>query len=102
MATTDVTFLIPKVINIHLLHNSFLGEKMENIFLINTFEEGWNTNDLLDVYSQEAYCIFNLDIPDEKIYGTEILNDGMEVILTDISQSEHGKDWYINLHRICI
>lgn len=73
---------------------------MENIFLFNTFEDGWNINDLQDIDAQEAYCVFALEIPDEKIYGTEILDYGLEVILTDIEKNELNEDWYVNLHRI--
>ncbi len=74
---------------------------MENIFLFNKFEDGWNIKDLQDIDAQEAYCVYALEIPDEKIYGTEILDSGLEVILTDIEISEINEDWYINLHRIC-
>lgn len=85
-----------------LVSRKQLKEKqMENIFLFNTFENGWNINDLQDIDAQEAYCVFTLEIPDEKIYGTEILDCGLEVILTDIEISELNKDWYINLNRIC-
>lgn len=75
---------------------------MENIFLFNTFEDGWNINDLREIDAQEAYCVHALEIPDEKIYGTEMIDSGLEVILTDLEKSELNEDWYINLHRISI
>ena len=61
---------------------------MESIFIVNTFESGWD--------------IEALEIPDEKIYGTEMISDGMlEIVLTGIKKSELSEDWYINLNRVC-
>ena len=74
---------------------------MENVFLINRFEDGWEMKDLEDIDSQETYCIDSLEIPDEKIYGTEIVHSGLEVILTDLSKNELYEDWYVNLNRLC-
>lgn len=73
---------------------------MENIFLVNRFEDGWGTNELSDLDAQEAYCIYALEIPDEKIYGTEMLDSGLEIILTDLEKSELNEDWYVNLYRL--
>jgi len=74
---------------------------MENIFLFDEFEDNWDMNDLQDIDAQEAYCVYALEIPDEKIYSTEILDTGLEVILTDIKNCELHEAWYINLHKIC-
>ena len=74
---------------------------MENIFLFNEFEDGWDINDLQDIDAQEAYCVYALEIPDEKIYGTEILDSKLEITLKDIVINEINEDLYINLHRIC-
>ena len=76
---------------------------MENVFVIKKFENGWDMNDLThDVYAQEEYCIEALEIPDEKIYGTEMIGKGLlEVVLTDIQKNELREDWYINLTRVC-
>jgi hypothetical protein len=75
---------------------------MESIFVVNKFESGWNIIDLQeDTYIQEEYCIDVLEIPDEKIYGTEMIGNGLlEIVLTDIDQSELNEDWYINLNRV--
>lgn len=75
---------------------------MESIFVVNRFESNFNVAELYDdVYAQESYCIDILDIPDEKIYGTEMIGiDLLEIVLSDISQDETGEDWYINLHRV--
>ena len=73
---------------------------MENIFLINQFKAGWDVDDLHDIDSQEAYCIYALEIPDEKIYGTEMAEETLEVVLTDIDKSELTQEWYLNLYRI--
>ena len=76
---------------------------MESIFIVNTFESGWDIEELAhDIYAQEEYCIEALEIPDEKIYGTEMISDGMlEIVLTGIKKSELSEDWYINLNRVC-
>jgi len=75
---------------------------MESIFVINRFECEFNVAELYeDVYAQEAYCIDVLDIPDEKIYGTEMIGKGLlEVVLSNIDKEETYEDWYINLHRV--
>ena len=75
---------------------------MESIFVINKFESGWDMNDLAsDIYAQEEYCTEALEIPDEKIYGTEMIANGLlEVVLTDINKKEMNEDWYINLIRV--
>ena len=73
---------------------------MENIFLINQFKAGWNVNDLRDIDSQETYCICALKIPDEKIYGTEMTGETLEIVLTDIDKSELTQEWYLNLHKV--
>ncbi len=75
---------------------------MESIFIVNTHETGWDTLELVeDIDMQEAYCTEVLEIPDEKIYGTEIIDKGMlEIVLTDIRQEETEEDWYINLGRL--
>lgn len=74
---------------------------MENIFIVNRFEDGWEVCDLADIDVQEAYCIESLEIPDEKIYGTEVVGNGLEIILTDLSKNELNEDWYVNLNRLC-
>jgi len=61
---------------------------MENIFLFNNFEDEWDINDLQDIDTQEAYCVLALEISDKKIYGAEKLDSALEVILTDIEESE--------------
>jgi len=75
---------------------------MESVFLVNKFEDGWDIIDLeSDIYTQEEYCVDVLEIPDEKIYGTEMIGIGLlEIVLTDIEEPELEEDWYINLHRI--
>jgi len=75
---------------------------MESIFIVNTVEAGWDTEALIeDIDIQEAYCTEILEIPDEKIYGTEVIDKGMlEIVLTDIRKEELEEDWYINLGRI--
>ncbi len=75
---------------------------MESIFLIKTIEEGWDIESLMcDTYAQEEYCTQSLEIPDEKIYGTEMIGTGLlEVVLTDLAEDELSEDWYINLMRI--
>jgi hypothetical protein len=75
---------------------------MESIFVVNKFESGWDLMDLqVDTYIQEEYCIDVLEIPDDKIYGTEIIGNGLlEIVLTDLEKSELNEDWYINLNRI--
>lgn len=75
---------------------------MESIFVVNRFESSFNVAKLYDdVYAQESYCIDVLDIPDEKIYGTEMIGKGLlEVVLSDIAKEEVNEDWYINLHRV--
>ena len=75
---------------------------MESIFLIKTIEEGWDIETLMyDTYAQEEYCTQSLEIPDEKIYGTEMIGKGLlEVVLTDLAEDELSEDWYINLMRI--
>ncbi|MDD3500765.1 hypothetical protein [Sulfurovum sp.] len=76
---------------------------MESIFMIKKFDDGWDINQLTnDIYAQEEYCIEALEIPDEKIYGTEMVANGLlEVVLTDIQKNELNEDWYINLMRVC-
>jgi hypothetical protein len=75
---------------------------MESVFMINKFEDGWDLSELAnDIYAQEEYCIEALEIPDEKIYGTEMIGNGLlEVVLTDIQKNELSEDWYINLTRV--
>ncbi len=75
---------------------------MESVFLVNKFESGWDMVTLEeDVYAQEEYCLEVLEIPDEKIYGTEMIGKGlMEVVLTDIQKTELEEDWYVNLNRV--
>ena len=75
---------------------------MESIFVVKRFELGWDVLDLLtDTYLQEEYCTEILEIPDEKIYGTEMIEDGqLEIVLTDLEKSELTEDWYINLNRV--
>lgn len=75
---------------------------MESVFMIKKFDDGWDPSELAqDIYSQEEYCIEALEIPDEKICGTEMIgSDLLEVVLTDIQKSELYEDWYINLTRI--
>jgi len=76
---------------------------IESIFVVNRFESGANIAALYDdVYAQESYCIDVLEIPDEKIYGTEMIGkDLLEVVLSDIEKEELNEDWYVNLHRVC-
>lgn len=75
---------------------------MESVFMIKKFDDGWNLSELAqDTYVQEEYCIEALEIPDEKIYGTEMIANGLlEVVLTDIKKNELSEDWYINLTRV--
>jgi len=75
---------------------------VESIFLVNKFDDGWDLNELVqDTYAQEEYCLEVLEIPDEKIYGTEMVAKNMlEVVLTDIKKFELEEDWYINLNRL--
>ncbi len=73
---------------------------MENTFLIKKFDDGWDMRDLSDIDTQEAYCIDSLEIPDDKIYGTEIIGKSLEIILTGISSNEVSEDWYVNLNRL--
>ncbi|MFT7879309.1 MAG: hypothetical protein ABXS91_02855 [Sulfurimonas sp.] len=75
---------------------------MESVFMIKKFDDGWELSELAqDTYAQEEYCIEALEIPDEKIYGTEMIGRGLlEVVLTDIQQNELSEDWYINLTRV--
>ena len=75
---------------------------MESIFVVNRFESDCNVKELYDdVYAQELYCTNVLDIPDEKIYGTEMIDKGLlEIILSDVDQHEIYEDWYINLSRM--
>jgi len=75
---------------------------MESIFVVNKFESGWDLMEIeMDTYVQEEYCIDVLEIPDEKIYGTEMIGNGLlEIVLTDLEKSELSEDWYINLNRI--
>lgn len=77
---------------------------MENIFLINKFENGWEPDDMYnDIFAQEEYCIEMLEIPDEKIYGTEMIANGMlEIVLTGVNKNEMKEDWYVNLSRLSI
>jgi len=77
---------------------------MENIFVINKFESGWEPNEFYDdIYAQEEYCIEALEIPDDKIYGTEMIaNDMLEIVLTGINKNEMKEDWYINLSRLSL
>ena len=76
---------------------------MESIFVVNRFESNFNVAELYDdVYAQESYCIDILEIPDEKIYGTEMIGKGLlEVVLSDIEREETDEDWYVNLNRVC-
>ena len=75
---------------------------MESIFVVNKFEGGWDPMEIeMDTYVQEEYCIDVLEIPDEKIYGTEMIGNGLlEIVLTNIEKNELTEDWYINLHRV--
>ena len=75
---------------------------MESIFVVNRFEKSFNVAKLYDnVYAQESYCIDVLDIPDEKIYGTEMIGKGLlEIILSNIDRAELTEDWYLNLNRV--
>ncbi|MGC9350898.1 MAG: hypothetical protein ACP5D3_02820 [Sulfurovum sp.] len=75
---------------------------MESVFMIKKFDDGWEPSELAqDIYAQEEYCIEALEIPDDKIYGTEMIGkDLLEVVLTDIQQNELSEDWYINLTRV--
>ncbi|HHD79922.1 MAG TPA: hypothetical protein ENK98_09890 [Epsilonproteobacteria bacterium] len=77
-------------------------KNMESIFVVKKFEEGWDTEELIhDTFIQEEYCIHALEIPDDKIYGTEMIGNGLlEIVLTDISKNELNDDWYINLSRV--
>jgi hypothetical protein len=77
---------------------------MENIFVVNKFEEGWDTKELTqNTFTQEEYCIQALEIPNEKIYDTEMIGrDLLEIVLTDIHKNELSDDWYINLERISV
>jgi hypothetical protein len=78
------------------------GERMENIFVIKRFDNDWDLEGIAeDIYLQEEYCIEALQIPDEKIYGTEMIGEHLlEVVLTDIEEDELFEDWYVNLTRI--
>jgi len=75
---------------------------MESIFIVNTKTSEWDIPELMeDIDTQEAYCIEVLEIPDEKIYGTEMIDKGMlEIVLTDLQSEELEEDWYVNLGRI--
>jgi hypothetical protein len=75
---------------------------VESVFIVNKFDNGWDMEELAqDIYAQEEYCIEALDIPDEKIYGTEMIAEGMlEIVLTGIQKCELSEDWYINLNRV--
>lgn len=74
---------------------------MVNVFRIKKFEGGWSPANLQDVSVQEEYCALALDIPDDKIFGTEMIGNSLEVILSDLNESELHDDWYINLNRVC-
>jgi len=76
---------------------------MESIFVVNRFEQGYDVEELYDdVYAQELYCIEVLEIPDQKIYGTEMIGEELlEIILSDLEKEETNDDWYVNLHRVC-
>jgi hypothetical protein len=67
---------------------------MESVFIVNKFESGWDIEVLADdIYAQEEYCTEALNIPDEKIYGTEMIDNGLlEIVLTDIKTSELNDD----------
>lgn len=75
---------------------------MESVFMIKKFDDGWDLGELAhDIYAQEEYCTEALEIPDEKIYGTEMIGKTLlEVVLTNIQKSELNEDWYINLTRV--
>jgi len=75
---------------------------MESIFIVNRFESNYNIKELYDdVYAQEIYCTDILDIPDEKIFSTEMIGEGLlEIILLNINRNEAYEDWYVNLSRM--
>jgi len=76
---------------------------IESIFVVNRFESSVNVAEMYDdVYAQESYCIDVLEIPDEKIYGTEMIGKALlQVVLSDIEKEELNEDWYVNLYRAC-
>ena len=76
---------------------------IESIFVVNRFENCVNVAEMYDdVYAQESYCIDVLEIPDEKIYGTEMIGKALlQVVLSDIEKEELNEDWYVNLYRAC-
>lgn len=74
---------------------------MVSVFHVKKFEGGWSLANLQDPSVQEEYCSLALDIPDEKIYETMMVGNSLEVVLTDLDESELQDDWYVNLNRVC-
>ncbi len=75
---------------------------MEEYFLINDFEDGYNIDDLVYEDAAMEYCSTALDIPTEKIQATTLTAEGLELSLYHLTNEDIQDDWFVNLCRISI
>lgn len=73
---------------------------MEEYFLIKEFEDGYDINELIYEEVSHDYCINVLDIPEHNIESIHFNEDGMELILKELTAEDIADDWFVHLCRI--
>jgi hypothetical protein len=73
---------------------------MVGIFVVNPYINGCESQDLHNnIDARERYCTQVLNIPDQKICTTEMLDScHMEIILSDLEHQELVEKWYLSLY----
>lgn len=73
---------------------------MEDFFIVKLGEDEYSTHLEYDDMAIE-YCIDILDIPEEKIEGVSIIENGkIELNLQNLEKEDVAEDWYVNLQKI--
>lgn len=74
---------------------------MDEYFLIKEFEEGYDINELIHEEVAIDYCTNVLDIPQDSIDSIHFNDDGMELILKNLTSEDIADDWFVHLCRLC-
>ena len=70
----------------------------DNVFVISDLDYGWDWQDMYSENDVEAYCLEELEVPQEHIDQVECYNNAFQLTLKR-QRSYHNDDWYVNLTR---
>lgn len=70
----------------------------DNVFVIRSLDSGWDWPDMYNEQDIEAYCLEELEVPEEHIDEVQYFNEAFQLTLKR-ERSYHRDDWYVNLLR---